>query len=343
MLKDKRVVAAIESSADMIVHSVNVGLVDRDALFGESRCIVDGYAVQLRVGSPVLVQKQEQLLSSAKHKDRQENTASSLDDVVDLGGESMLLVEAWFVGLCTIGGFADENVGLDGRDFSLDEVPILLAAKVARVQDAKACDLDEEHACTQNVACMIGGEAETTGDRDVLVKINSLDLAPRSQHLVFVKQVVVVARITDPNKVRHKEAVDGFGGMRHVDFAVAVAEIGLFHDVGESGGMVKMEVCDENGIDSRPVKFVNEGKCSNSGEGRMNARVTDDGLAPILEDAAGATDLLACAEHLDCELIVGGRLQSGTTRRGLRNDRGRHVCNAQTREEEGVMVVGRIL
>lgn len=84
MLKDEGVVAAIETGTNVVVHGVNVGLIDRDALFGEGRGVVDGDAVEFRMSSPVLVEQEKELLRSAKHKDGQEDTSSALDDVMDL-------------------------------------------------------------------------------------------------------------------------------------------------------------------------------------------------------------------------------------------------------------------
>lgn len=236
----------------------------------------------------------------------------------------MLLIETWLVGLCAVGGFANEDIGLDRRDLCLHQMSVLLTTKVTRVEDTKTSNFDEEHACTQDVACMIGSEAETTCDAYVLVEVDGFDLAPGSKHLVFVKEIVIVAGITDTNEIGHEETVDGLGGMGHVDFAVSISEVGLFHDVGESGGMVEMEMGDENGVDGRPVELVDKWQGGDTSEGRMDASIADDGLALVLEDAARATNFLACAEHLDSELVIGGSLQSSSTSRRLRNSARRH-------------------
>ncbi|KAI3478446.1 hypothetical protein L1887_59654 [Cichorium endivia] len=198
----------------------------------------------------------------------------------------MLLVETRLVGLCAVGGFADEDVGSDGRDLGLHEVTILLTTEVTGVEDSKAGNLDEEHAGAEDVACMIRGEAQTTCDGDVLVEVDGLDLAPGCEHLVFVKEIVVVAGVADADEVRHEEAVYGLGRVGHVYLAVTVAEVCLFHDVGEGGGMVEVEVGDEDGVDGGPVELVDEGQCGNTCERGMYTGVADDGLALVLEHAA---------------------------------------------------------
>lgn len=54
VLENERVVD-VDGLADLVVHGVDVGLVDRHALPGQRRGVVDGDVVELRVVLPVLV------------------------------------------------------------------------------------------------------------------------------------------------------------------------------------------------------------------------------------------------------------------------------------------------
>lgn len=54
MLEDEGVVD-VDGFADLVVHGVDVGLVDGHALPGQRRGVVDGNVVELRVVLPVLV------------------------------------------------------------------------------------------------------------------------------------------------------------------------------------------------------------------------------------------------------------------------------------------------
>ena len=54
MLEDKRV-ADGDLFADLVVHGVDVRLVDRHALLGERRGVVDRDVVQLGVVAPILI------------------------------------------------------------------------------------------------------------------------------------------------------------------------------------------------------------------------------------------------------------------------------------------------
>ena len=48
-------ISDVDFSLDLIVHSINVSLVDTHALLGERRRIVDRNVVQLRVVAPVFI------------------------------------------------------------------------------------------------------------------------------------------------------------------------------------------------------------------------------------------------------------------------------------------------
>jgi len=76
---------------------------------------------------------------------------------------------------------------------------VLLGRVVARVQDARAGDLEQEHARAEDVAGCERGEADRGGRRvgrreeDLLLEVERLDLVERGDHLGLGKEVVVGA------------------------------------------------------------------------------------------------------------------------------------------------------
>lgn len=54
MFEDKGVVN-VDGLADLVVHGVDVGLVNSHALLGQGRGVVDGDVVQLRMVLPILI------------------------------------------------------------------------------------------------------------------------------------------------------------------------------------------------------------------------------------------------------------------------------------------------
>lgn len=113
----------------------------------------------------------------------------------------------------------------------------------------------------------------------------------------------------DADKVAHEVSVDGLCRVRHVDDPLAFLEVGLrtpegtsapgscppnaraamahlLHDIGQAGCVIEVEVGDEDGVDGGPVELVEEGQRGHAREGRVDARITDDGTALVLDDAA---------------------------------------------------------
>ena len=209
---------------------------------------------------PVLVEQQQQLLGAAQHKHGQQHTPAALDDRVNQCRKAHLLLEARLETLGAVGTLADQHVGPHGRHLGLHEVSVLFTAIVARVQHTQPGNVDQKHARAQHMARMVGREPQTAAHHHLLVVVDRLDLAPRRKHLGLVKQHAVAARVRDAHKVGHEEAVDRLGRVRHVHFALPVAEVGLFHDVGERRRMVEVEVRNEQRIHRAPVDLVEEGQ-----------------------------------------------------------------------------------
>jgi hypothetical protein len=74
-------------------------------------------------------------------------------------------------------------------------MPILLAAKVARVEDAQPSHLDEEHRSAEHVAGVVAREAQAACDLHLLVVVDGLDLPPGRQHLGLVEELVIGAGV----------------------------------------------------------------------------------------------------------------------------------------------------
>ena len=87
------------------------------------------------MGRPVLIQDEEEFLSSAQRKHGDEAPASPRDDVVDGPRESALPVFSLLVNVCSVSGLNNEHVWTQGRKFRGHQVPILFPGKVTRVQD----------------------------------------------------------------------------------------------------------------------------------------------------------------------------------------------------------------
>lgn len=58
MFEDKWVVN-VDGLADLVVHGVDIGLVNSHTLLGQGGGVVDGYIMQLRMVLPILIWKQK--------------------------------------------------------------------------------------------------------------------------------------------------------------------------------------------------------------------------------------------------------------------------------------------
>ena len=152
--------------------------------------------------SPVLVKEQENLLGSAERKHGQKHAPATLDDAPDEVGEPGLFFEAALVALDAVRRLANHDVWalVPRRHARGHEVPVFLGRVVARVEHARAVNVEQEHAGAQDVSrgerrhahgC---GRVLGRGQDELLLKVERDDLAPRALELVLREQLVVRAR-----------------------------------------------------------------------------------------------------------------------------------------------------
>ena len=115
-----RVRAGCVCRADVLVHHVDVRLVDTHSLLGYLGRIIDGHVVQLGVRLPVLVEDQEQLLRAAERKDGDQAAPTALDDLVDGACEALLALLARLVDRGAVRRLGDEHVRRVHRDLGAE-------------------------------------------------------------------------------------------------------------------------------------------------------------------------------------------------------------------------------
>ena len=69
----------------------------------------------------------------------------------------------------TIRTLYNENVRADGGQLGFDQVTIFFPRIVACVKNFEASDVDEVHASAENVAGVVGGEADSRADLNELM------------------------------------------------------------------------------------------------------------------------------------------------------------------------------
>ena len=178
MLEHERIVSPVETRANVLVHRMDIRLVDRHALARERRRIVDRNRMELRVRFPVLVEKQQQLLRAAQHKHGQQHTSTAPDDTVNQRREAHLFVEPRLQTLCSVGAFTDQDIRPHRRHFCLHKMPVLLTAVVTRIQYTQSCHIDHKHARTQHMPRMVRRKPQTAAQNHLLVVVHRLDLPP---------------------------------------------------------------------------------------------------------------------------------------------------------------------
>jgi hypothetical protein len=134
---------------------------------------------------------------------------------VELTCELLLLVSTVGQRVHAKGALAYQDVWPDGRDLGDDEVPVLFPRVVARVQNLEAGNLYHKHARAENVAGVVGREAQATRHDDILVIVDRNDGLPRRLDIGFVVQqrglvrsrIAASARLTqhslDAHRVHH--------------------------------------------------------------------------------------------------------------------------------------------
>jgi hypothetical protein len=183
LLEHKRIISFRKPRANVIVHSVNICLIDSHAFPSQTRSIVDWDIVKIGVFSPVLVQDKEQFLSSTKSKRWEKNMTIAADDRMYEVGETLFLFFATFQSVNAEGTFHNQNIRSDRRNLCFDEMTILFARVVTCIQDFEPVYVNEEHAGTKNVACMIRRERNSRTYSDELMSRNRNNGGKRHRHV----------------------------------------------------------------------------------------------------------------------------------------------------------------
>lgn len=88
--------------------------------------------------------------------------------------------------------------------------------------------------------------------------------------------------------------------MGHED---APAEVGLGHDVGQTGGMVQVEMGDQQDVHRAQVELVVEGEGSEAIIGGVDTSIEHNSFPLVLDDVAGAADLVTPTEAEEGEKV----------------------------------------
>lgn len=315
-------VGNIHLRTDASIHHVGVRLIDAKGPAGQLGGVPDGDALQMRVGLPVLVKNQEQLLRPTEGKYWDEAPSTARYDPLHRSREPCLPFRPRGVNLHSVGGLNHEDVGFDVGNFCRHEMAIVFHAVITGVQEGPATNLQQEHGRSEDVAGVEGAELERP-DRYGLVVIDQLDLvAALGQFFLGVQNIrivvlVVVSTATAAGTFldRHEAEVISeqqpnhrLGRVRHEDSA---AEAGPLGEVGQTGGMVQMEMSDQQHIDAFRLDPIEEGQTIETVVAGMDAAVEQDGHSAEFQKMAGPSDLLARAERRYCHHILEHHRVSG--------------------------------
>ena len=188
-------VGNIHLRADASIHHVGVRLIDAKSPTGQLGGVPDGDALQVRVGLPVLVKDQEQLLRPTEGKYWDEAPSTTRYDPLHRSREPRLPFRPRGVNLHSVGGLHHEDVGLDVGNFCRHEMAIVFHAVITGVEEGPAANLQQEHGRSEDVAGVEGAELERP-DRYGLVVVDQLDLvAALGQFLLGVQNVGIVVLV----------------------------------------------------------------------------------------------------------------------------------------------------
>lgn len=84
------------------------------------------------------------------------------------------------------GTLANHDIWLDGRDLGFDQMSLLFARIVARVQDLKSSNFNHKHRSTEDVSGVVWRKAQTARNDDILVVVDSDCGLPGSLHICFI-------------------------------------------------------------------------------------------------------------------------------------------------------------
>lgn len=97
-------------SADLVVHGVDVCLVNGHALLRQGRSVVNGDLVKLRVLAPVLVENKQKFLCATQCEYWNQTAAASIDDVMHQAGESSLTLFTFLVNVGAVSRFLNASI-----------------------------------------------------------------------------------------------------------------------------------------------------------------------------------------------------------------------------------------
>src|SRR5882724_5609756 len=86
---------------------------------------------------------------------------SPLDDLMDEACESVLLVFPALQALDTIRALDDQDIRPEGWYFGFHEMSILLSRIISSIQDFETCNIDHEHAGTNDVTRVVWRERKS--------------------------------------------------------------------------------------------------------------------------------------------------------------------------------------
>lgn len=121
--------------------------------------------------------------------------------------------------------------------------------------DLDSGNLDEKHGSTQDMTSIVRGETDAL-NLDLLVIIHGLDAIIASGKIVLIVKEVIRGGVAHLDVVREKPLVDGLCGMGHEDSS---GKVGLFHQVGERGGVIEVKVSDETHVHLGEIDCIKEG------------------------------------------------------------------------------------
>mmetsp|Transcript_64159 Transcript_64159/g.103674 ORF Transcript_64159/g.103674 Transcript_64159/m.103674 type:complete len:240 (-) Transcript_64159:117-836(-) len=204
--------------------------------------------------------------------------------------------------LHTIRRLNNKHVNFDRWHFSSHQMAILLARVVPRVEQAHTGYLHHEHACADDVPCIVAPEFDAL-DLDLLMVINACNAVDSLiDILVCVERCARLfsdARHLD--KVRPHQFADCSGGVCHVHFSF---ERGFGEKIRHGCCMVHVKVGDEQDINRVRIHFIEEGQRLIAAVPRVGPAVEHDGLAFELEEAAGAANLVARSQRDKLQRLI---------------------------------------
>ena len=284
--------------ANVLVHEAEVRVVRDEALLGHVAKVEDGDVFQPLVSGPLFFEYEHELLRSTNGKHWHECVAAAGDCVFHILCKKALTLLPTLIVLRSISALNNENVwryyfvlGIP-RQLGHFQVPVLVAAVVARVQHTHAVYLYHEHGGAQHVSRIISSELDAVDLNGLMVLANFdflqtiLDVLRRVQGLV---RAATVAAVHVDNVIAN-QFENGFRWMRHKHLAF---ECRAFCQIRNCSGMVYMKVRNESNVYFGQVPGVEKREGGFTRTRRVRATVQHDCLSLVLDHDTRTTNLLA--------------------------------------------------